>query len=166
MEEKQKLIESGELTIGEPCTPYTVTKCINSSGELEVRPSEICGRKISLRKRLLTKQQKYMRIFSSSGGSGEKLIQTAKCAGYRIPPDLLAKLMLEQQTRTIAIWHDLSTILRTGYIIFAVWFPIVFFTDQVYARQTRKPVSSLQEIVEENESFKWQFSRRATSPCT
>ena len=85
--EKHKLIESGELTIGEPCTPYIINKSIvNSSGELEVRPSEICGRKIpllELRKKLLVKQEKYMRICNTSIAD-EELLQLALSVGYQL----------------------------------------------------------------------------------
>lgn len=56
--------ETGELTVGEPCTPYVMTKCnVNGEGEIEVRPTEI--RKIpllELRQKLLDKHFKYMRI--------------------------------------------------------------------------------------------------------
>ena len=49
LDEKKRLVESGELTIGEPCTPYVMKKCIvNTEGEIEVRPTEICGQKIPL----------------------------------------------------------------------------------------------------------------------
>lgn len=47
--EKQYLIESGELSIGEPCTPYTIIKSIaTSSGEIEIKSINIYGRKIPL----------------------------------------------------------------------------------------------------------------------
>ena len=66
MDEKKRLVQSGELTIGEPCTPYVVTKCnLNAEGKIEVTPSEICGCKIpllELRQKLLNKQLKCMRI--------------------------------------------------------------------------------------------------------
>lgn len=55
--EKQELIASGELSIGEPCTPYTMTKTVvNKEGNIAVKKVEICGRKIpilELRKTLL-----------------------------------------------------------------------------------------------------------------
>ena len=77
MDEKNKLIELGELTIGEPCTPYITNKfVVDSLGELEVRPSEIYGRKIpflELRKKLLVKQEKYMRICNASVSDEELL---------------------------------------------------------------------------------------------
>ena len=54
--------------------------------------------------------------------------------------------------RHLAIWHDHSTILRTGYILFAVWVvydPIVFLTDNEYSAKTGQTVSNLQEMIEE-----------------
>jgi hypothetical protein len=46
---KEKHLESGELSIGEPCTPYTIKKSIaTSSGEIELKSIDIYGRKIPL----------------------------------------------------------------------------------------------------------------------
>ena len=65
-EDKQQLIESGELLLGEPCTPYTATKStVTSTGDIKLETIQIYGRKIplqDLRKVLLTKHEKYMRI--------------------------------------------------------------------------------------------------------
>lgn len=37
-EGKEHLIESGELTIGEPCSPYTLLKsCVMLDGNLEIK---------------------------------------------------------------------------------------------------------------------------------
>ena len=84
--------ESGELTTGEPCTPYIINKSIvNSSGELEARP-DICDRKIpllELRKKLLVKQENYA----------------------------IAEVKAYQTKRNLGIWHDHSTILRNSYTI-------------------------------------------------
>ena len=81
-----------ELTIGEPCTPYVMKKCIvNTEGEIEVRPTEICGRKIpllELRKRLLDKQLKYMRIGNQRVKTKDELLKMAMSAGYRSSPSL------------------------------------------------------------------------------
>ena len=160
MAEKHELIESGELTIGEPCTPYITNKFIvNSSGELEVRSSEIYGRKIpllELREKLLVKQEKYMRICNASI-SDEELLQLALSVGYRLSPSVgvenaIAELETYKATRNLAIWHDHSTILRTGYILFAVWIvydPIVFLTEEEYTAIKGQSISYLQEIIEE-----------------
>ena len=57
-----------------------------------------------------------------------------------------------QHSRTLAIWHDHSTILQTGYILFATWIiydPAVFLTDDQYTAKTGKYISNLQAIIEE-----------------
>ena len=56
------MIESGLLLIGEPCSPYTVTKYI-SKRSITKEYSEVSGRKIplqELRQRLLKKQEQFM----------------------------------------------------------------------------------------------------------
>lgn len=41
---KQKLIASGKLSIGEPCSPYTITKSIvTADGEVTTKQIEIVG---------------------------------------------------------------------------------------------------------------------------
>ena len=53
---------------------------------------------------------------------------------------------------SLALWHDHSTILLTGYILFAVWViydSAVFLTSQEYAQKCGKKVSDLQETIEE-----------------
>ena len=161
MDEKKRLVESGELTIGEPCTPYVMTKCIvNSEGEIEVRPTEICGRKIpllELRQKLLDKHLKYMRIGNQRVKTTEELLAMATRAGYQYSSTLdteaaFTELESYQSMRNLAIWHDHSTILRTGYILFAMWViydPIVFLTEDEYTTKTGQSVSSLQEVIEE-----------------
>ena len=67
-EEQKALILSGELNIGEPCTPFSMTKSvITKDGNIEFKSVQICGRKISLndlRATFLKKQEKYMRLFT------------------------------------------------------------------------------------------------------
>ncbi len=47
--EKKKLIESGTLSIGEPCTPYKLTKTVvTNEGNIEIKEVAISGRKIPL----------------------------------------------------------------------------------------------------------------------
>ena len=46
--------------------------------------------------------------------------------------DLKQAITMLQRTRTLALWHDHSTILQTGYVLFAVWVvydPAVFYTQ-------------------------------------
>lgn len=47
--ERKHLIETGELSLGEPCTPYTMTKyVVTALGDVETTKVEISGRKIPL----------------------------------------------------------------------------------------------------------------------
>lgn len=66
--------------------------------------------------------------------------------------ELRDQLAQAQRTRTLALWHDHSTILLTGYILFAVWViydSAVFLTSQEYAQKCGKKVSDLQETIKE-----------------
>ena len=43
-EEKHQLIESGELSLGEPCTPYTIKKSsASSTGEIQIKQQKFMG---------------------------------------------------------------------------------------------------------------------------
>lgn len=143
--QKQALLDSGQLTIGEPCTPYKLIKSVVTyDGDVETITSELVGRKIPLtqvRKSLLDKHTKYMRLNTDSeleGMNREQILQLLSIAHHSTPnswstAQLQAEIMSIQRTRNLAIWHDHSTILKTGYILFAVWVvydPAVFFTDK------------------------------------
>lgn len=52
----------------------------------------------------------------------------------------------------MAVWHDHSTILQTGYILFAIWViydPAVFLTENEYKAKTGKNITNLPGIIEE-----------------
>ena len=91
-EEIKRLVQSSELTIGEPCIPYVVTKCnVNAEGEIEVTPSENCGRKIpllELTQKLLNKQLKYMCIGNPRIKTSVEILQMAVSAGYQCSTSL------------------------------------------------------------------------------
>ena len=146
MEDKQQLIESGELLLGEPCTLYTATKStVTSTGEIKFETIQIYGRKIplhDLRKVLLAKHEKYMRI--------------------NMPRETTCTHTNEMCTRHLALWHDHSTILHTGYILFAVWIlydPKVFMTEEEYVSLSGQQISNLQEIIEEPASNLYDCSQ-------
>ena len=69
-EDQRQLILSGELNIGEPCTPFHCTKSvINENGQVEIRPVQISGRKIplhDLRTALIKKHESYMRLLTDA----------------------------------------------------------------------------------------------------
>ena len=153
-EEKRQLILSGELNIGEPCAPFHLTKSVvTEDGNIEVMSVEICGRKIpltNLREALLKKHEKYMHMFSNAeiqNMTKDDITAHLTMLHQGFAPnasleDLQTSLSNVQRTRTLAMWHDYSTILQTGYILFAVWVvydPAVFFTeDQWKGKQTRQ----------------------------
>ena len=145
--EKKELIESGVLSIGEPCTPYTLTKSVvNSEGNVEIKKVDIAGRKIpltELRQRLLARHADYKRLTPLD--YIKKMTEEGLSAflrGVHHPQDqhtsyndLCTEVYKIQHTRTLAIWHDHSTVLQTGYILFAVWVvydQAVFLTEAEY----------------------------------
>ena len=75
-----KMIESGELTLGEPCYPHTITRYSLKNGQLTQTETTLYGRKISLyqlRQNLLLRQEPYTRLHTE-----EQLLALTK-------PDLL-----------------------------------------------------------------------------
>ena len=163
-EEKRQLIASGQLSIGEPCSPYTLTKhVVSSDGDVLVKKIEIHGRKVpllELRQKMLIKQQKYMRLMTDDdlhNLSREEIV--AEMSRVQHTPDdnkslqeLQHDLAALQRTRTIAMWHDHSTVLQQGYILFAVWIvydPAVFFSEQECKASLNITVKNLQEEIEQ-----------------
>ena len=161
-EEQKQLIISGKLNIGEPfhCTKSVIT----DKGNVVFKSVQICGRKISLhdiRVALLKKQECYMHMLTHDqieSMSREDIIATMNMAHHKpiseaSVVELKETLSHLQCTRTLAMWHDHSTILQTGYILFAVWVvydPAVFYTQDEWARrQTRYTNRNIQSLVEE-----------------
>lgn len=59
------MIHSGVLCIGEPCSPYTLTRYVSKAGLMTRERFEVSGRKISLhelRQIVLKKQEEFMRL--------------------------------------------------------------------------------------------------------
>ena len=153
-EERRQLILSGELNIGEPCATFHLYKfIITEEGNIEVRSVEICGRKIALtdlRKALLNKQERYMHLYSDAEiHNMSKVDITAHLTNLHIQHEVTPHTSLDelqsllatlQRTRTLAMWHDHSTILQTGYILFAVWVvcdPAIFYAQDQWKRKQR-----------------------------
>ena len=164
---KAQLIESGELSIGEPCSLYILTKSVvGTDGNIVEKVIQVDGRKISLlelRKRFIKQHQEYMRLTTDAELKAQtrpNLIQMANKIHLKFPTSvsvdqLRHHLAHAQRTRTLALWHDHSTILQTGYILFALWviYDIaVFLTPEEYLQKSGKQVN-LQEIVEEPQVY-------------
>ena len=69
-----------------------------------------------------------------------------------LPQHLEDTAQSSQCTKSIGIWHDHSTILHKGYILFAVWIlydPKVFISEEEYAATHNQQITNLQEAIEE-----------------
>jgi len=173
-EEKRSLIDDSTLSIGEPCSPYDITKTVVSpDGDVVTNITKICGRKIPLhylRQKMLEQQEKYMRLWSD-----EEIAKLTTDEALTFLHDhhhtpesdaTLAELhqlvASVQRTRAIALWHDHSTILKQGYILFAVWVvydPAVFLSESEYYHKTKIAVKNIQTIVEQPKIY-------MIAPCT
>ena len=154
--EKQALIESGQLTIGEPCSPYTVIKStVTEEGDVQTTSVRMVGRKIpllQLRKSLLEKHRRYMRLKTNNELdilNKDEILSLLSLAHHDVPSgctieELRSELATIQRTRNLAMWHDHSTILKTGYILFAVW---VVYDPAVFLTEVECP--NVQEVVEQ-----------------
>ena len=122
------MIESGELSLGEPCNPHTLTRYTIKEGALHKEESVVYGRKISLqslREKLLHKHEPYVHLHTDediSHMNKADLLQIFEARKLRLPEAiseeaLKAELMKHERTRTIGLWHDHSTILGQGYIL-------------------------------------------------
>ena len=109
-----------KITFGEPCCPYTVSKVSIVNGEVVRTKSEINGRKIplhSLRRRLLSKQEKLMRLQTNSeidALSPQDIESNLSKLGVRISDQHYEQYKELQRTRTLVLWHDHSSILGHG----------------------------------------------------
>ena len=140
---------------------------VNSDSNLEIKTVEICGRKIPLMElgsTLLRKQQEYTRLTTATDimkMTMDENLSFMKLINHEIDPtetlqQLQCKLKDYQHTRTLAIWHDHSTILSTGYILFAVWViydTAVFLTEAEYKTKSGRQIPSVQSIIEEPEIY-------------
>ena len=151
------LIECGELSIGEPCPPLTLTKSVvGTDGNIVEKEVQIHGRKIPLleiRQRLMKIHHEYMRLTTDAELrvlTRQELLDMANKFHLPALPDvsddhLRDQLALAMRTCTLALCHDHSTILQTGYILFAVWviYDIaVFLTPQEYLQKNGKQTVS------------------------
>ena len=146
----KKMVDSGELMLGVPCSPYTITSYKNDKGRITVENKKIEGRKIPLhdvRSKLLEKQETYMHLYSDSKIKGMGIDELQSAIKVFRPhfdatvsiEELKAMLKTAQRTRTLAFWHDHATILGHGYILMTVhviYDAAVFMQDKAHNIQT------------------------------
>ena len=129
----------------------------------------MCGRKIpllELRQTLLTKHKECMRLATLDDikvMTREEILTFMKFSHQKVNPNLTLQQQLQiklkdiQHTRPLAIWHDHSTILNTGYnTLFAVWViydKAVFLTEEEYREKTGKRIPIIQALIEVPEIY-------------
>ncbi len=142
--EWQNMLRNGQLTLGEPCHPQTITKMLIMDGEVKKTENVVYGRKIPLmeiRKKLLAKHEDLMHLHSDEEIdklNNEELQQLLVSKRITVPIDSTENQLKElikriERTRTIACWHDHSTILGKGYVLVTtkvVYDPAVFKAQQ------------------------------------
>ena len=134
---------------------FTITKSID--GDVTTKEVAIVGRKLSLleiRKKLLHQHQKYMRLLTDQKIrelTREKILELMSLAHYESRPDATIDDLRLQRSRTLAVWHDHSTVLQQGYIPFAIW--VVYDTGLYLIRNeyvaNGGQVDNLQEEIEQ-----------------
>ena len=157
--EKKEMIASGKLSLGEPCSPHMVHKSIvTADGEVKNEEVGIIGRKLSLleiRKKLFQRHRKYMRLMTDqeiqqlTTEDIHEFLSLAHCpvSLSATLSDLQHQLAVLQRTRTLAFWHDHSTVLQQGYILFAV--KVVYDTGVFLTEKEWQTSGGLQEEIEQ-----------------
>ena len=113
--EKQNLIATGQLSIGEPCSPYTIKKSVVTvDGVIQTTSVELTGRKVPLtqvRNTLFKKHKEYMRLNTDneiSKFTKDEILKLMSIAHHEISPDcsleqLQVELATMQRTRNFAL---------------------------------------------------------------
>jgi hypothetical protein len=154
------MLETGVLSLGEPCTPFSIVRSRVADGVVQKKTIVVYGRKIPLseiRAKLLQKQEKYMHLLSDEViDSMEVHDLESYIHGVKLD-DLQSQLKSLQRTRHLALWHDHSTILGEGYILITVhvlYDSAVFLTSSEYRGKTGEDNQlSLQQLIEEPELY-------------
>ena len=153
------MIDSGKLSLGIPCAPFSLTHYQVVDGELKQQDKTIHGRKFplkELRQKLLTQQEKHMRLLSDEEieqMTPDDLHTALKAHDHgnhmttstRSTEELQADLKRLQRTRSLALWHDHATILGLGMVIVMVhvlYDSFVFLTKEESSNKHRQQLSN------------------------
>ena len=159
-EEWKKLVETGELSLGNPCVPYKMMRFATKEGQLIREEVTITGRKfplIEIRQHLLDQHEKYMRLNTDAeidNMSFADICTLCKLYHHQVSPDasvdnLRALIKHHQRNRSLILWHDHGTLLGLGCILMTVhvaYDPGVFYT---HAECQRPNAPSVQSVVEQ-----------------
>ena len=172
------MVESGALTLGETCAPYTLVRYVtNSDGSVISKEVKVHGRKVplqQLRQKLLQQQEKYMHLLSNEeveGMNEDSLCEFMKLVHKPIPSQASVMQLQDhiknaQRTRSLAMWHDHSTVLGVGYIVVTIhtlYDPAVYLSHDKFQRRYPFDRQSIQEIVEMPEIYMIAASTSAQS---
>ena len=163
--QRDALVKSGQIQLGQPCVPFTLTRWVVKNGEVERRDHEVSGRKISLltlREKLLKAHEGFMRLETDSEIQTKSRVDVLHKLRQahepnentvNVPTDQLKqRLKSIQRSRSLLLWHDHATLLGSGYImvtVSALYDPAVFLTIEEYETKTGKQVTNLQQLIEE-----------------
>ena len=139
-----EMIKSGIINIGEMVVPRTVTKLVLKDNKLIERTSTVSGRKISMktiREKAMEKTKRFMRLRTNEDFDGLTVgeIETLHdkyASGNRknlAIEDKLLEIKGYERTRSLIMWHDGSSILSHGYLLFMIsimFDEAVFFTAE------------------------------------
>ena len=132
------------MNLGEPCAPYILTKSsVNEEGEIVTDTTEVQGRKIELvdiRKALLKRHDKFMRLQSDKeidSMPSDAVKETLEKLGELKPANINHHSVLKELQRSckLVLWHNHSTILKSGYILMTIhtlYDPAVYMTTEEY----------------------------------
>ena len=154
------LIDSGELILGEPCSPYTLTRYTTKEGKTIAKEVTVYGRKIplaTLREKLLKNHTKFMRLLDDHAIAQltrEQLLTAVRKVYHTVPDttstdELQTLLAKAQRQRCLVLWHDHATILSTGFLMITVhtlYDPAVFLTNSEYQQYTQSAVDVQTEV--------------------
>ena len=165
-DERDKMINDGTLSIGEPCAPFNVTRYRTTpGGTIETQEITVYGRKVpllELREQMLKHHEKYMRLLTDyeiNRLSKEDVKTQFKKQAVRFDDsldlaDLQNKLAQTQQTRHLVLWHDHATVLGSGYVLVTVhvlYDEAVHLSDREYQEKVGQAIQNgyVQHHVEE-----------------
>ena len=125
-----EMVETGELSLEVPCSPFTLMSYRVNNGQLEQQTKVITGRKfplLSLRQQLLARQADE----DIQHMTKEELLSKMSSVAHTDTLDKLrVRYKAHQCTRTLAVWHDHATILGLGTLmvmVHVVYDPAVFY---------------------------------------
>ena len=160
-EKRDKMIENGEIYLGEPIAPYSLTRFRTENGKVLKYTITIEGRKtplIKIREKMLKQQEQYMHLYTDTEIASlteddlRAFLKRNHITQTLTKQEMQQCLAKVQRNRTLICWHDHAKILGTGYLLItinAVYDTAIFMTEEEYHTKYRKEVTNLQAVIEQ-----------------